>query len=99
MKAANMAIRLRRRSRPRRRTLAAELIHAITASAPISSGHRAVGQAKRLTCASRTVGASDLNLDQFAGGIYPAFKVGRLPAPDQRPAFAEQVRRASDGTW
>jgi hypothetical protein len=38
--------------------------------------------------------ADDLNLDQLVGGIYSALGAGRLPAPDQRPAFAEQVRRA-----
>jgi trans-aconitate methyltransferase len=38
--------------------------------------------------------ASDLDLDQLVGGIYSALGVARLPAPDQRPAFAEQVRRA-----
>ena len=38
--------------------------------------------------------ASDLDLDQLVGGVYSALGVARLPAPDQRPAFAEQVRRA-----
>jgi trans-aconitate methyltransferase len=38
--------------------------------------------------------AGDLDLDQLVGGIYSALGAGRLPAPDQRPAFAEQVRRA-----
>ena len=37
---------------------------------------------------------SDLNLDQVVGGIYSALPVGPLPAPDQRPVFAKQVRHA-----
>jgi ubiquinone/menaquinone biosynthesis C-methylase UbiE len=36
----------------------------------------------------------ELELDQIVGGIYSALPVDRLPAPDQRPRFAEQVRRA-----
>jgi SAM-dependent methyltransferase len=35
-----------------------------------------------------------LTLDQIVGGIYSAMPVDRLPASDQRPLFAEQVRRA-----
>jgi hypothetical protein len=38
--------------------------------------------------------AADLDLDQLVGGVYSALGVTRLPAPDQRPAFAEQVRAA-----
>ncbi len=37
---------------------------------------------------------AELSLDQIVGGIYSALPVDRLPAPDQRPAFAEQVRAA-----
>ena len=37
--------------------------------------------------------ASDLSMDQLVGGIYSALGDDRLPAPDQRPAFADQVRR------
>ena len=37
--------------------------------------------------------ASELSLDQLVGGIYSALGIGRLPAPDARPAFAEQVGR------
>jgi SAM-dependent methyltransferase len=37
---------------------------------------------------------TDLDLDQLVGGIYSALGVGALPAADQRPAFADQVRRA-----
>ena len=33
----------------------------------------------------------ELDLDHLIGGLYSAM---RLPPPDQRPAFAEQVRRA-----
>jgi SAM-dependent methyltransferase len=36
----------------------------------------------------------DLDLDQLVGGVYSALGIGALPAPDARPAFAEQVRRA-----
>jgi hypothetical protein len=36
----------------------------------------------------------ELDLDQIVGGIYSAIPVDRLPAPDQRPRFAELVRRA-----
>jgi SAM-dependent methyltransferase len=38
--------------------------------------------------------ASDLDLRQVVGGLYSAFAVDRLPAPDQRPDFAEQIRCA-----
>jgi SAM-dependent methyltransferase len=37
---------------------------------------------------------AELDLDQLVGSIYSALPVTRLPAPAQRPAFAEQVRRA-----
>jgi SAM-dependent methyltransferase len=37
---------------------------------------------------------AELSLDQIVGGVYSALPVYRLPAPDQRPAFAEQVRAA-----
>ena len=37
---------------------------------------------------------AELTLDDLVGGIYSALGAGRLPPPDQRPAFAEQVRRA-----
>jgi ubiquinone/menaquinone biosynthesis C-methylase UbiE len=36
----------------------------------------------------------DLDLDRLVGSLYSALPVQRLPAPDQRAAFAEQVRRA-----
>jgi hypothetical protein len=36
----------------------------------------------------------ELDLDQLVGSLYSAFAVDQLPPPDQRPAFAEQVRRA-----
>ncbi|WP_345005955.1 class I SAM-dependent methyltransferase [Streptosporangium album] len=36
----------------------------------------------------------ELDLDQIVGGVYSALPVDRLPAPDQRPLFAEQIRRA-----
>lgn len=38
---------------------------------------------------------AELSLDQVVGGVYSAFgPADRLPRPDQRPAFAEQVRAA-----
>ncbi len=37
---------------------------------------------------------ADLDLDQLAGGVYSAMGGDRLPTPDQRPAFAEQLRAA-----
>jgi SAM-dependent methyltransferase len=37
---------------------------------------------------------SDLDLEQLVGGIYSALSAGQIPPPDQRPLFAEQVRRA-----
>lgn len=37
---------------------------------------------------------ADLDLDQLVGGVYSALGVTRLPAPDQRAAFAGQVRAA-----
>jgi ubiquinone/menaquinone biosynthesis C-methylase UbiE len=37
---------------------------------------------------------ADLDLDQLAGGVYSALGAARLPAPDQRAAFVEQVRAA-----
>src|SRR5262245_9487682 len=36
----------------------------------------------------------EMNLEQLVGGVYSAFSVDQLPAPDQRPLFAEQVRQA-----
>jgi ubiquinone/menaquinone biosynthesis C-methylase UbiE len=36
----------------------------------------------------------ELDLDQLAGALYSEFSVVQLPPPDQRPSFAEQVRRA-----
>ena len=36
----------------------------------------------------------DLDLDHLIGGLYSAVPVQRLPPPDERAAFAEQVRRA-----
>jgi hypothetical protein len=36
----------------------------------------------------------EMNLEQLVGGAYSAFSVDQPPAPDQRPLFAEQVRRA-----
>lgn len=38
--------------------------------------------------------AAELDLEQLVGGVYSALGVTRLPAPDQRSAFAEQIRRA-----
>jgi hypothetical protein len=35
----------------------------------------------------------DLDLDHLVGSLYSALQVQRLPPPDQRPAFTEQVRR------
>jgi ubiquinone/menaquinone biosynthesis C-methylase UbiE len=37
---------------------------------------------------------AELDLDQLVGGIYSALAVTQLPPPDQRPAFADQIRRA-----
>lgn len=37
---------------------------------------------------------AELDLDQLVGGIYSALPVAWLPAPDQRPVFAEQIRKA-----
>ena len=37
---------------------------------------------------------AELDLAELVGSIYSALPVSRLPAPDQRPAFAEEVRRA-----
>jgi trans-aconitate methyltransferase len=36
----------------------------------------------------------ELDLDQLVGGVYSALSVQRLPPPDQRTAFADQIRRA-----
>lgn len=36
----------------------------------------------------------EMDLEQIIGGVYSAFSVEQLPAPDQRPIFAEQVRQA-----
>lgn len=36
----------------------------------------------------------DLDLEHLVGGLYSAFPASQLPPPDQRPAFADQVRRA-----
>lgn len=37
---------------------------------------------------------AELSFDQVVGGVYSALGGDRLPASDQRPAFAEQVRAA-----
>ena len=37
---------------------------------------------------------AELSFDQLVGGVYSALPVDRLPPPDQRPAFAEQLRAA-----
>jgi len=36
----------------------------------------------------------EMNLEQIVGSVYSAFSADQLPAADQRPIFAEQVRRA-----
>jgi trans-aconitate methyltransferase len=36
----------------------------------------------------------ELDLDHFVGGVYSALPAQRLPRPDQRTAFADQIRRA-----
>lgn len=36
----------------------------------------------------------ELDLEHLVGGVLSAFSAQQLPAPDQRPAFAEQVRHA-----
>lgn len=36
----------------------------------------------------------ELDLDQLVGGVYSALSPDLLPPPDQRPAFAEEIRRA-----
>jgi ubiquinone/menaquinone biosynthesis C-methylase UbiE len=38
--------------------------------------------------------ADGLDLEHLVGSLYSALSVQQLPPPDQRPAFAEQVRRA-----
>jgi trans-aconitate methyltransferase len=38
--------------------------------------------------------ADDLDLEHLVGSLYSALPVQRLPPPDQRAAFADQVRRA-----
>jgi hypothetical protein len=38
---------------------------------------------------------AELSPDQRVGGVYSALPLDRLPAPDQRPALAEQVRAAA----
>lgn len=55
---------------------------------------------ERLTAAGLEVSEAsveytgELDLEQLVGGLYSAFSVDELPPPDQRPLFAEQVRRA-----
>ena len=36
----------------------------------------------------------ELDLDRLVGGVYSALPAERLPPPDQRAAFADQIRRA-----
>jgi SAM-dependent methyltransferase len=36
----------------------------------------------------------ELDLDRLIGGVYSALPAHRLPPPSQRPAFADQIRRA-----
>jgi trans-aconitate methyltransferase len=38
--------------------------------------------------------SDELTVEQVVGGIYSALSVSQLPAPDERPGFAGQVRRA-----
>jgi len=38
--------------------------------------------------------AAELGVDQIVGGVYSALPQDRLPAPAERPAFADQVRAA-----
>jgi hypothetical protein len=38
--------------------------------------------------------ADELDLEHLVGRLYSALSVQQLPPPDQRPAFAERVRRA-----
>jgi hypothetical protein len=38
--------------------------------------------------------AATLDLDHVVGGVYSALSVNQLPAPADRPEFAERVRRA-----
>jgi trans-aconitate methyltransferase len=37
---------------------------------------------------------AEIDLDYLIGGVYSALSVDQLPAPEQRPHFAEQIRRA-----
>lgn len=37
---------------------------------------------------------TDMDLDRLIGGVYSALPVDQLPAHDQRPHFAEQIRQA-----
>jgi hypothetical protein len=37
---------------------------------------------------------AELDLAHLTGAIYSAIPARQLPPPDQRPAFADQVRRA-----
>jgi hypothetical protein len=36
----------------------------------------------------------ELDLDRLVGGVFSAIPAQRLPSPDQRTAFADQIRRA-----
>jgi hypothetical protein len=36
----------------------------------------------------------EFDLDHLVGGVYSALPAHRLPPPDQRTAFADQIRRA-----
>jgi hypothetical protein len=36
----------------------------------------------------------ELDLDHLVGGVYSALPAQRLPPPDQRTPFADQIRRA-----
>lgn len=53
-----------------------------------------------LTAAGYEVGEArvdytdDMTFEQLVGGVYSAFSVEDLPAPEERPRFADQVRRA-----
>jgi SAM-dependent methyltransferase len=38
--------------------------------------------------------ADELDLEQLIGSVYSAVPVDRLPPPDRRPGFAEQLREA-----
>jgi hypothetical protein len=60
-----------------------------------SAGAVTIGRAAGFDVTEASIDyADELDLEHLVGSLYSALSIQQLPPPDQRPAFAEQVRRA-----